>query len=548
MKKKLWIVVLLICAISVSVGLAAERPAVPEGIRVPELAYDSSSIWLFWNRPKETDTAAYYNIYEDGKYLGNTRNDSVGIGVDKLRKFTQKNAQLVGNRIIVHSYHVTGLEADTEYHFTVRAVSTEGMESSDSPMVSSKTTVNPEITEVKEYGAAGDGMTLDTAALQRAIDACPYDGIVKITNGTYRTGALFLKSHMTLQLDAGAMLRASDESEDFAPVQNGRYQGILNVPDGGENIRIVGQGVIDGNGWMQDTDGIYLKANNKTTDGYDTRHVFNIGILAKQQVKALMDEEMSFKQAYAGRSTMVIFHDVHNVYFEGVTFENPSNHVMAVQGCNNVTLNNISIKSYDCNNGDGIDFSGNNFTVANSYIDTGDDGIDFNAGIGKGAENKPPVSGSWIFNNYFAHGHGAVVLGSHTGSWIEDVVAEDNVMEGTDIGLRCKTGQGVGGGARNVIFRNNILKSMKRQAFIFTTAYTDANAVGEFEATVPGQFHDITVENCNVDGTGAPAIEVDGLEEMPHKNLTFKNIGLYNAQANKLEHLENGIFENVVFF
>jgi exo-poly-alpha-galacturonosidase len=222
-------------------------------------------------------------------------------------------------------------------------------------------------------------------------------------------------------------------------------------------------------------------------------------------------------------------------------------HMLSTGGCKDVTLNNVKVMTYDCNNGDGIDFSGQNLIVANSYFDTGDDAVNFDAGMGLKAASKPPVSGIWVFNTYFAHGHGAVVCGSHTGSWIQDVVAEDNVMENTEIGLRCKTGQGVGGGARNITFRNNILKTMKHQAFIFTTAYTDANAVGGFEPAEAGQFRDIIIENCNVDTTIGPAIEVDGIEEMPHKNITFRNVHFTNVQPNKIQYLENGVFDHVTY-
>lgn len=55
------------------------------------------------------------------------------------------------------------------------------------------------------------------------------------------------------------------------------------------------------------------------------------------------------------------------------------------------------------------------------------------------------MKGAWLFNNYFRMGHGAIVTGSHTGAWIEDILAENNVMYLTDIGLRAKSTSTIGG-------------------------------------------------------------------------------------------------------
>jgi polygalacturonase len=67
--------------------------------------------------------------------------------------------------------------------------------------------------DVRKYGAVGDGRTFDTAAVQKAIDACGLagGGTVRIPPGTYRCQPLNLRSHTTLDLAKGATLLASDE-------------------------------------------------------------------------------------------------------------------------------------------------------------------------------------------------------------------------------------------------------------------------------------------------------------------------------------------------
>src|SRR5579862_7790393 len=63
---------------------------------------------------------------------------------------------------------------------------------------------------VRDFGAIGDGKTLNTAALQKALDAAAKaGGVVRIPVGNYVTGSLVLKSHTTLHLDSGARLLGS---------------------------------------------------------------------------------------------------------------------------------------------------------------------------------------------------------------------------------------------------------------------------------------------------------------------------------------------------
>jgi polygalacturonase len=80
---------------------------------------------------------------------------------------------------------------------------------------------------VRNYGAVGDAQTPDTRAIQSAIDACRQagGGTVYIPAGDYLVGSLFLTSHLTLHLDAGARLLGSQDAADY-PIVDGRWEGI----------------------------------------------------------------------------------------------------------------------------------------------------------------------------------------------------------------------------------------------------------------------------------------------------------------------------------
>ncbi len=107
----------------------------------------------------------------------------------------------------------------------------------------------------RSFGAVGDGHTLDTAALQAALDAAAAQcGTLRLPPGLWRSGALFIKSGVTLELPAGATLIGSTNLADY-PLIATRVSGIempwpaalLNVIDAGD-VRIEGTGTIDGDG------------------------------------------------------------------------------------------------------------------------------------------------------------------------------------------------------------------------------------------------------------------------------------------------------------
>ncbi|MBP2631157.1 MAG: Exo-poly-alpha-galacturonosidase [Firmicutes bacterium] len=544
-----------------SMALAETIPA-PQHLKVPALAVDEQSMTLVWEKTDNQTGIVDYHIYMNGKLLGNVQSDKVSAAKPSVDKFYAKNpkAQIT----IKHSYIVTGLAPSSKYKFTVRAVDTKGNESLDSNIIEQKTMAIPKIFNIQSYGAVGDGTTLNTKAIQKAIDACTPGDKVLVPAGVFKTGQIWLKSNMTLEVAKGATLLGSENAKDYSyhfkmyPYSSDeRFFALINAGPTEkepvvEKIRIVGEGTIDGNGWQKNTEQTaYLYAHNTIDKAgvMDQNHVLNIGILAKAQVENLMQAGQTFKSSYPRRSNLITLRGVKEVYYGGITVINPANHTIVNIKCDDVTVNDVAFHTFDCNNGDGIEFiHGNGLTVINNYFDTGDDCVNFAAGLGALGQKDPSTKNIWIFNNYFYHGHGAVVTGSHTAAWIENILAEDNVIENTDVGFRAKTAPQIGGGARNIIFRDNALKNIKNQAFIFTSGYSDPNAVVEYEKSkISGIFKNIRIENCTVDTTGGAAIEIQGAQNGFHENLYFSNIMFYNTKPMKINYLKNGSFENLTF-
>jgi len=128
----------------------------------------------------------------------------------------------------------------------------------EQPLLSPPGTAVSHLFNVREYGALGDGHTLDTAAINQALEACEKTGggQVLFPPGRYLSGTVHLRSHVTLFLDAGATLLgttnlahyAQPTPPDFMPEARwGKWHRALILGENLEDVTITGQGVIDGN-------------------------------------------------------------------------------------------------------------------------------------------------------------------------------------------------------------------------------------------------------------------------------------------------------------
>lgn len=108
---------------------------------------------------------------------------------------------------------------------------------------------SPSFRSVSEFGAVGDGKTLNTEALQKAVDAVfeAGGGTLLVPAGVYVTGTVELKSNVNLHLDNGAVLLGSPNLDHYRRYSNGTQLGILYAQNA-ENISITGFGTVDGNG------------------------------------------------------------------------------------------------------------------------------------------------------------------------------------------------------------------------------------------------------------------------------------------------------------
>lgn len=264
------------------------------------------------------------------------------------------------------------------------------------------------------------------------------------------------------------------------------------------------------------------------------------------------------------------------MYFGGgLKLLNPAFHGVMFLESEQLVFANTVTQTFDINNADGVEF-GNSDTafVYNNFVDSGDDNINFAAGQGREYETAHPQKNAWIFNNYLREGHGAVALGGHTGAWIEDILAEDNVLFLTDNGLRIKSTPATGGGVRRIVFRDNALRNVGTKnsvtvaghpltnntvgsPVVLTVAYGAGSNVFH-SASHATRFEDITVQNVSVDNistaSGGPAISVDGYAgtdsalpypETFHHRLVLRGLRIQNALPLRISRVKDLVLDNV---
>ncbi|WP_028592093.1 glycoside hydrolase family 28 protein [Paenibacillus massiliensis] len=285
---------------------------------------------------------------------------------------------------------------------------------------------------IADYGVTQDGVA--TAAIAAAIDAASKagGGTVVVPAGTFKTGAIWLKSNIELHLSPGAVLSFSTDPEDF-PMVESRWEGVRREVHSPcifgkdlENVSITGSGTIEGNGqpWW---------------DTFRNR---------REELKA-------------PRPTMIGFYNCKKVTLRDISLQNSPSWTINPILSYNVTVDNVSILNpADSPNTDGINpESCTNVRISNCNIDVGDDCIAIKAGTEDTAE-RVPCENITITNCTMVHGHGAVVLGSEMSGDIRNVTISNCVFKQTDRGVRLKSRRGRGGTIEDIRISNIVMEDV----------------------------------------------------------------------------------------
>ena len=376
---------------------------------------------------------------------------------------------------------------------------------------------------VRNFGAAGDGVHDDTAAIQSALDFLPSGGRLILPAGTYLTLPLRLKSHITVELKKGATLLGSPNRTKY-PILPGEatdpvtgesrvfgtfegliqpmYQALLSAQNV-ENIQVVGEGVIDGNA--------------QNSDFWTDFHTFP-----------------------AARPRLVSLLHCENITFHGVTAQNSPSWNYHPFHCRRVAFYDIAVlapkmspntDAMDPEACDGVDIVGCRFSV-------GDDCIAIKSGKMELAQRFDwPALRHTVRNCLMEHGHGAVTLGSESAMGIRELTVSQCCFHETDRGLRIKTRRGRGEKCdiTNIAFENIRMDGVLTPVVInMWYNCCDPDRYSEYvwsrqklpvDERTPhlGAF---VFRDMVCTGAQAAACYIDGLPERPIDSVTFENVSV----------------------
>ncbi|HZL11993.1 MAG TPA: glycosyl hydrolase family 28 protein [Prolixibacteraceae bacterium] len=369
---------------------------------------------------------------------------------------------------------------------------------------------------VTQFGASGDGQTLNTKSIQMAIDKCAADGggVVVISQGAFMSGAIFLKQGVDLRIDKGGVLKGTTNMEDYSVVAT-RWEGVeqdwttalVNIFNM-NNFTLSGEGKIDGSGeqWVE------LNKNKKSVSDNP-------------------------RLAY-GRPRLIAIQNCKNAEISGLSLKNQACWGLFILYSENIEVKNLTIRAeHNIPMSDGIDVdSSKDIHIAGCDIDVNDDCIAIKSGKDEdGRRVNRPCEDILIDKCTFRYGHGGVSMGSEMSGGIRNVTIQNCVMEADNwapIRFKCQPSRG--GVVENITYRDIVLKDT-RKAFEFNMEWRMVNPKPASDPLPV--FRNVKI--INVSGTTATVGNMHGLKDSPIKNVVFENCNITAKRGFVLDNVED---------
>lgn len=409
------------------------------------------------------------------------------------------------------------------------------------------------IFNVTDFGARNDSLTLNTKAIQDAIDACASKGggVVTFDEGNYVTGSLFVKKGVTLHIGKNTQLLGSQNIDDYPEIDT-RVAGVelrwpaalINVLDQ-DNVAITGEGTIHARGKP-----FWDKYWNMRRD-YE-----------KKGLRWIVDYDCK-------RPRTVLVTGSSNVTVKGITFKQAGFWTVQILYSKNITVNGITILNNIDGSGpstDGIDIDSSSWIlVENCTIDCNDDDFCLKAGRdADGLRVNRPTEYVVIRNCTALRGAGLVTCGSETSGGIRNILAYNLTANGTTNCINFKSAITRGGTVENIyvhdITMNNV-GTMLRATMDWNPSYSYSTLPKEYsydsiphhwkvflEKVPPekGTPHFRNVHLWNMKGTvRGSAITISGMKESPIENYFLSDIDVEARTPGDIAFARGWRFKNV---
>jgi polygalacturonase len=418
-----------------------------------------------------------------------------------------------------------GLTPRTSYTLTVVE---KGIASKETEVITSSESV---LLNVREFGARGDGTTVDTAYIQAAVNACPEDGTVYLGKGTYLSGPIFLKSNMNFWIDEGAVLKGISDRSAYPILPGMTYctnekdEYNLGTWEGNpldcfaslitgiavKNVRIFGEGVVDGGAkdadWWQDP-----------------------------KIRRM-----------AWRPRLIFLNRCENILLQGIEACNSPSWTIHPYYCEKVDIVGLKIRNpYDSPNTDGIDpESCGNIRIIGTDISVGDDCIAIKSGkYYMALRHYKKTDMITVRNCLLQNGHGSVTIGSECAGGVENVQVSRCIFDETDRGLRIKTRRGRGKRSviENIFFENIEMKDVRMPFTVNMFYHCDPDGHSDYcqnkdplpvDDMTP-RINSITARDIRCSGVDVALLTVYGLPESKVSLLDISNIyASYRPEAER---------------